>query len=85
MNNSASDKKNTEKSSKRKIVQKDPDLKSTIVCQCGKLILVVPDVKEMDIALELHLIEHKKKYKLSDDEAEAILDDLIAQVFNKLG
>jgi hypothetical protein len=83
MNNSASGPKSTKRSSKRKVERKDPKLKSTIVCKCGVQILLVPDVKEMNLALEEHVKEHKKNYKISD--AEAILDDLIAQVFSKIG
>lgn len=85
MNNSASGIKPFKRSSKRKVEQKDLKLKSTIVCQCGEQILLMPDVKEMNLALEMHVNEHKKKYKISDVEAETILDYLLAQVFSKIG
>ena len=85
MKNSASGIKPSKRSSKRKVEQKDLKLKSTIVCQCGEQILIIPDVKEMDLALETHVNEHKKKYKISDAEAETIFDYLLAQVFSKIG
>jgi hypothetical protein len=84
MNSTGSGPKPTNINSKRKVDQKDLKLKSIIVCQCGEQILLVPDVKEMNLALEIHVNEHKKNYKISDVEAEAILDDLIAQVLTKI-
>jgi hypothetical protein len=45
--------------------------------------LLVPDVKVMSKALEAHINEHKKKDKVSNANAEAILDDLITQVLCK--
>ena len=38
----------------------------------------------MNLALEMHMNKHKKNYQISDVEAEAILDDLIAQVLSKI-
>ena len=58
--------------------------KSTITCKCGAKILLVPDLKEMNLSLETHISEHKKKYGISDDEAETIIEDLIVQVFSKI-
>jgi hypothetical protein len=58
--------------------------KSTITCRCGAQILLVPDLKEMNTSLEAHVNEHKKKDKISDVEAEVILEDLIAQLFRKI-
>lgn len=84
MNSTSSGPKPTNRNSKRNVEQKDLQLKSTIVCQCGAQILLVPDVKEMNLALEMHMNEHKKNYQISDVEAEAILDDLIAQVLSKI-
>ena len=72
------------KLSKRKAEQKDLKLNASIICQCGEQIFLVPDAKEMNLILETHISEHKKKYKISDVEAEAILDDLIAQVLTKI-
>jgi hypothetical protein len=77
--------KPAKKSARRKVEQKAPTLKkSTITCPCGVQILLVPDVKEMNLALEKHVSEHKKNYKISDVEAEVILDNLIAQVLSKI-
>jgi hypothetical protein len=84
MNSTSSGPKPTSRNSKRKVEQKNFKLKSTIVCQCGAQILLVPDVKEMNLALEMHMNEHKKNYQISDVEAEAILDDLISQVLSKI-
>ena len=58
--------------------------KSTITCRCGAQILLVPDLKEMNASLEGHINSHKKKDKISDVEAEAILEDLITQLFSKI-
>jgi hypothetical protein len=84
MNSTSYGPKPTNRNSKRKVDQKDLKLKSTIVCQCGVQILLVPDVKKMNLALEMHMNEHKKNYQSSDVEAEAILDDLIAEVLSKI-
>jgi hypothetical protein len=84
MNSTSSGPKPTNRNSKRKVEQKDLKLKSTIVCQCGVQILLMPDLKEMNLALEMHMNEHKKNFQISDVEAEAILDDLIAQVLSKI-
>ena len=87
MNNLTSGSKPTKKiAGRRKVEQKAPNLeKSTITCQCGVQLLVLPDVKKMNLSLETHVNEHKKKDKISDAEANAILDDLIAEVFCKIG
>jgi len=87
MNNSTSGSKPIKRiARRRKVEQRDPKLeKSTITCQCGVQLLLVPDVKEMNLSLEAHVNEHKKKNKISDVEADAILDDLIAKVFCKIG
>lgn len=85
MNNLASGSKVTKRAAKRKVELRVPKLKkSTIMCQCGAQILLMPDFKEMNFSLEAHVNKHKKNDKISDVEAEAILDDLIAQVFEKI-
>jgi hypothetical protein len=84
MNSTSSGPKPTNRNSKRKVEQKDMKLKAIIVCQCGVQILLMPDVKEMNLVLEMHMNEHKKNYQISDVKAEAILDDLIAQVLIKI-
>jgi len=85
MNNLASGSKTMKRGTKRKVEHKIPKLKkSTIMCQCGAQILLLPDFKEMDLSLEAHVSKHRKNDKISEVEAEAILDDLIAQVFEKI-
>jgi hypothetical protein len=50
-------------------------------CICGHEILLVPDAKVMGEAIESHLLEHKKKNDLTEEEINVIIEDLIAQVF----
>jgi len=57
-----------------------------IECSCGAKILLVPNVKEMDKAIEAHIkqhIKHIKSAKEADAEAEHIRDDLIIKVLEK--
>ena len=85
MNRFASGSKDTERGVDRKFkILASRFKKSTITCRCGAQILLVPDLKEMNASLENHVNTHKKKDKISDVEAEAILDDLVAQVFRKI-
>jgi len=58
----------------------------TIMCECGAEIVLLPDAKAMDIAIELHVSQHLQKLKRScsfNAEAERLRDALIAQVFIK--
>ena len=50
-------------------------------CQCGHEILLLPDLKTMGKVIEEHAMEHKNKYALTQKEADAIQDNLIAQAF----
>lgn len=57
-----------------------------IVCSCGAEILLIPNVKEMNKAIEAHIMEHTKKIesvKEAEAEAERIRDDLIIKVLEK--
>ena len=57
----------------------------TIRCECGKEIMVIPDVRAMDKAIEIHVAMHIEKMKPpveEDAEANRLRDDLIAQLFN---
>lgn len=57
-----------------------------IKCSCGTEILLVPNVKLMNEAIEAHIIEHTKNCKTqkeAEDEAECIRDDLIIQILEK--
>ena len=60
--------------------------RSAIKCSCGKLILMVPNVKVMSEAIEVHVAEHTKKVidrKEAEAEAERVRDDLIVQILEK--
>ena len=57
-----------------------------IKCLCGAEILLVPDIKVMNEAIEAHILEHTKKIKSpkeAEAEAERIRDDLIVKVLDK--
>ncbi len=57
-----------------------------IKCSCGSEILLVPNVKLMNEAIEAHINEHTKKLKTpkeAEAEAERVRDDLIIQVLEK--
>ena len=48
-------------------------------CECGHEIFLLPDVKTLGKAIEEHVMEHPKKYALTQEEADALQDNLIAQ------
>ncbi len=57
-----------------------------IVCSCGAEILLIPNVQQMNKAIEAHILEHTKKIKSAKEaeaEAERIRDDLIIKVLEK--
>jgi hypothetical protein len=54
---------------------------STIKCECGHEILLLPDARIMGQTIENHALEHKKKYALTQEETSAIIEALIAQAF----
>ena len=57
----------------------------TIKCECGKEIMVTPDIRAMGEAIEIHVAMHIEKMKpLVEEDAEAnrLRDALIAQLFN---
>ena len=58
----------------------------TIKCECGKEILLVPDLKAMSKAIETHAFEHGKgkKSEKAASEVEHILDFLTMQVLEKI-
>jgi hypothetical protein len=58
----------------------------TIRCICGTKILVVPDLKAMDIAIKNHLDEHKKAYNYSNnlDSLDQILAEQVIVAVNKM-
>lgn len=59
---------------------------TVIKCSCGAEILLIPNVKKMDAAIESHILEHTKKCrnaKEAEAEAERIRSDLILKVLEK--
>jgi hypothetical protein len=52
------------------------------MCECGYEILLLPDLKAMDQAIQNHLLEHKNR-GAKDANAERIEDALISQIFEK--
>jgi hypothetical protein len=52
-----------------------------VKCSCGAEILLVPDAAAMGAAIERHVVEHKRRFGLSDKQAEDIRDLLIIQTF----
>jgi hypothetical protein len=52
-----------------------------IQCTCGFKLLVLPDAEVMGQAIEKHTLEHKKKYRLTQEETENLELHLIAQAF----
>jgi hypothetical protein len=61
-----------------------------IECTCGAKILLVPNVKQMNKAIESHIEEHTKKIegatkKEIDTEAERVREDLTAKVLQRAG
>ena len=52
-----------------------------IKCTCGFKLLLLPDAEIMGQAIEKHTLEHKKKYRLTDEETENLELQLVAQAF----
>jgi hypothetical protein len=50
-------------------------------CECGHEVLLLLDLKTLGKAIEEHVTEHQKKYKLTQEEADAVQGNLIAQAF----
>ena len=60
----------------------------TVKCECGAEILLLPDVRAMGQAIEVHVALHMQKLKApagATAEAERVRDALIAQVFSIAG
>ena len=68
----------SEKTIKRSPKNNLPILK----CECGHEILLLPDLKTLGKAIEEHVIEHSKKYALTQEEADVLQDNLIAQALS---
>jgi hypothetical protein len=59
----------------------------SIRCECGKEIKVIPEVRSMGEAIEIHVamhIENLKPLAKEDEEADRLRDILIVQLFNLL-
>ena len=55
-------------------------------CECGAEILLIPDLKVMNHAIEVHVLEHRKKEKDAGKAAAVaahIREILIAQLLRK--
>ena len=50
-----------------------------IKCECGHKILLLPDSQAMGQVIEKHALEHKRKYALTQEETDALEENLIAQ------
>ena len=56
----------------------------TIKCKCGAELLLIPDLKSMNEAIENHVAEHvAKSERITTKGADEIRDHLIIQVFEK--
>ena len=57
----------------------------TIRCVCGLRILVVPDLKAMNLAIKNHVAEHRQTdYGLAFDSLEEFLTEQILMVASKI-
>ncbi len=59
-----------------------------VKCSCGAEILLIPDVKKMNQAIEAHVLEHTKNIKNAKEaeaEAERIRSELIIKVLDLAG
>ena len=57
----------------------------TIRCVCGLRILVVPDLKAMNLAIKNHVAEHRQTdYGLAFDSLEEFLTEQILIMANKI-
>jgi hypothetical protein len=57
-----------------------------VKCECGKEILLVPDLKAMTNAIEAHVLEHSKKMKdpiIAAVESDRLWSILVALVFKQ--
>jgi hypothetical protein len=62
------------------VANRKPNL-PIIQCTCGFKLLWLPDAEVMGQAIEKHTLEHKKKYRLTQEETENLELQLIAQAF----
>ncbi len=73
-----------------KTIKEDKHLQkslSLIKCECGEYILLVPDLRAMNNAIESHVLEHRKKESdptKIDATVKRIRTLLFGQVFDKI-
>jgi hypothetical protein len=48
-------------------------------CDCGHEILLLPDLKTLGRIIDEHVLEHKRKFALTQKEVDALVDSLVAQ------
>ena len=53
-----------------------------ITCECGYEIILLPDLKAMDQAIQNHLLEHKNR-DAKDAKNKRVEGTLISQIFEK--
>jgi hypothetical protein len=66
--------------------RKSKDSLKKVKCECGKEILLVPDLKAMTNAIEAHVQEHSKKLRdpiLASIESDRLWNVLVALVFKQ--
>jgi hypothetical protein len=64
---------------------KDTTRLPIVKCSCGAEILLIPDVKKMNQAIEAHVLEHTKNIKNTKEaeaEAERVRSELIIKVLD---
>jgi hypothetical protein len=69
-----------------KASEKNSSSLPVIKCSCGAEILLIPNIKEMNKAIEAHIEQHIKKIKSAKEaeaEAERLRDELIIKVLEK--
>lgn len=54
---------------------------SIITCKCGAKVMLVPDIRAMNKAIEFHLLAHKKKM-IACDNVDMLRDNLYRQLFD---
>ena len=67
---------------------KTPKSMMKVRCECGAEILLLPDVKEMSSAIEVHIALHLEGVlgqPCTAEEADRLRDELIIQIFRLAG
>ena len=67
---------------------KEPKAMMKVRCECGAEILLLPDVKEMSKAVEVHVALHLEGVigqPCTEEEADRLRDALIIEIFRLAG